>query len=148
MAFGKNNKVNYQGLVKKKKLPKKEPEEEKFSHTLTTTREESAEESNEDKTPTNVSPPLILPKKKNDLPTLMEKKKTIGKTLQVPLSRYLQVSCLPSSLQSSNKWRHKEAQVSQNTTQGFAQGRTSTLQRAIHDYTRRHASYEEAHIST
>ena len=79
MAFGKNNKVNYQGLVKKKKLPKKEPEEEKFSHTLTTTREESADESDEDKTPTNVSPPLILPKKKNDLPTLTEKRKPLGR---------------------------------------------------------------------
>ena len=77
MGFGTNDKINFQGFVKKKKV-KKEPEEEKFLHTLTMTRQESfeGEESDEDKTPTNTSPPslVLTGGKDEDLPSLEEKK--------------------------------------------------------------------------
>ena len=77
MGIGKNDKINFQGFVKKKK-PKKEPDSpEKFSHTLTFTRpketskeeEQTANESgDEDTTSTNVnSPSLVLPRGE-DLP--------------------------------------------------------------------------------
>ena len=72
MGFGKNDKINFQGFVRKKN-PKKEPDSpETFSHTLTFTRpEETSEEEkqtaneseDEDTTPTNVNPPsLVLPR--------------------------------------------------------------------------------------
>ena len=61
MGFGKNDKVNYQGIVKKKV---KSPEEEKFLHTLTYTRQEEESEDDDEGTRTNTRPPpLALPKK-------------------------------------------------------------------------------------
>ena len=80
MGFGKNDKINFQGFVRKKK--KKEPDSpRKFSHTLTFTRpekkseeEEETESEDEDMTPTNTSPPSLLLSKDDDLPLVGEEK--------------------------------------------------------------------------
>ena len=102
MGFGTNDKINFEGFVKKKK-PKKEPEiPEKFLHTLTFTRPEDSEESeDEDLTPTNTSPPSLVLSKDEELPL-------VGKVFQTLLSWYLQESWWPFTFFiSSNKWNHK-----------------------------------------
>ena len=73
MGFGRNDKINFQGFVKKKKVPRS-PKEEKFEHTLTRTENTESEESDEDLTPTNTSPPPLVLPKKSDGP-LEEKEK-------------------------------------------------------------------------
>ena len=56
MGFGKNDKINFQGFVKKKKKAPKSPESpETFPHTLTLTRQESEESEPEE--PTTPAPP-------------------------------------------------------------------------------------------
>ena len=48
MGFGKNDKINFQGFVKKKKKKKVPKSSEKFSHTLSFTRPEKEETSEEE----------------------------------------------------------------------------------------------------
>ena len=76
MGFGTNDKINFQGFVKKKKkkMPEcPEEEEEKFSHTLTITSQESSEDDKE--TPTNTTPPPLVLSKGEDDDTLEVEKK-------------------------------------------------------------------------
>ena len=106
MGFGKNDKINFQGFVRKKK-PKKEPDSpEKFSHTLTFTRpEETSEEEeqtaneseDEDTTPTNVNPPSLVLPRGEDLPPEKRKNdhwKDLSNTFVMVLASILVASYL------------------------------------------------------
>ena len=112
MAFGRNDKVNFEGFIKKKKKAIRKKEPEKFSHTLTMReRFEGEEESKDnDKTPTNARPPsLVLPKKKEEEVELLSPKKDdhwegLTSTFLFVLGGVVLGS---SYLQSSNKWKDK-----------------------------------------